>query len=101
MTIPVRFYKSSDYSAVIKLYKQSALFGGQFDPDRDSEERLKSQIQSDPESILVAEYKKELVGTVSIIQDKRVTFLFRFCVVDNESKDEIGEALFEKAVKIL
>ncbi len=44
----VRKYKIADYQQVIALYKQSELYGGQFDENRDSEEKLERRISSDP-----------------------------------------------------
>lgn len=51
----VRGYTDNDYEAVVELYKNSDLYGGQFDEDRDSRQRLARQILTDSKSILVCE----------------------------------------------
>ena len=96
----VRNYKTEDYQQVISLYKQSELFGGQFDKNRDSEERLSRRIASDPESILVCETEGKIVGTVSLIEDGRVAWLFRFAVEKGKDEHAIN-ALYDKALAIL
>lgn len=95
----IRSYQSSDYEQVVALYQQSKLYGGQFDEDRDSKERLQKRIVADPESILVAEKDGQIVGTVSLIEDVRVAWLFRFCVSENDNAT--AQALVVKAIEIL
>jgi len=96
----IRSYHDQDYPQVLKLYNQNELYGGQFDKNRDSRKRLKDKILSDHESILVAEDNKQIVGTVSIIDDGRVAWLFRFCVTNDQDK-KIAEELFNKARETL
>ncbi len=91
MNIIIRSYSSSDYEQVTALYKQSTLYGGQFDENRDSKERLQKRIEAEPDAILVAEQNKKIVGTVSLVEDGRVAWLFRFCVVEGE--DTIAQTL--------
>ena len=95
----IRNYKTEDYSQVAELYKDSSLFGGQFDPDRDAEDRLASRVKTDPQSILVCEVDNKIIGTVSLIEDKRVAWLFRFAV--QKGKNETIKALHNKAIDIL
>ena len=90
----IRLYKNEDYSQVVDLYKQTKLYGGQFDENRDSQEKLKLK----KDSILIAEEKNKIIGTVSLIEDGRVAWLFRFCVVDNN--EEVAKKLFDKAKEI-
>jgi N-acetylglutamate synthase-like GNAT family acetyltransferase len=99
MDILIRSYTSSDYEQVAKLYKQSELYGGQFDENRDARERLQKKIESDADAILIAEKNGEIVGTVSLIDDGRVAWLFRFCVVNEDMIT--AERLFEKAAEAL
>ena len=49
----VRNYKTEDYNSVIDLYKAGNIYGGQFDPARDSLKKLSEVTKRDPESILV------------------------------------------------
>lgn len=99
--INIRPYSEGEYEAVASLYKNSDLYGGQFDENRDSRERLRDQIESDPESVLVAEVGGNIIGTISLIVDKRVAWLFRFAVLKGEHENEVARALYEKAVLIL
>lgn len=96
----IRNYKPSDYQNIAALYKNSELFGGQFDENRDSEERLAYKSSQDPESILVCEFEGKIVGTVSLVDDGRVAWLFRFAVIKDEHEQEVAKALSEKALKI-
>ena len=80
---------------------QSDLYGGQFDPARDSEEKLLSVTNFDPESILIYEENGEILGTVSLIENGRVAWLFRFAVTECENEKTITKALYETACNIL
>src|SRR3989344_8441108 len=101
MSVPPRPYNPSDYESVTALYKQSELYGGQFDENRDSEERLTKKISDDSEAILVVEEDGKIVGTVSLIEDGRVAWLFRFAVAKGNNEQEIAQALYNRAVEIL
>jgi hypothetical protein len=59
--LSIRPYKHDDYFSVISLYKQSELYGGQFDENRDSQEKLAHRIAGDPESILFVNQKIKLL----------------------------------------
>lgn len=97
----VRSYKTPDYLQVAALYKQSDLYGGQFDQNRDSKEKLARLITKDPDAILVCESRGKVFGTISLIEDGRVALLFRFAVQKGESEHEIVIALYDKALEIL
>ena len=94
----IRSYKDSDYDQLKELYLHPEWFGGQFDEARDNREGLASIMARDPQAILVCEEDGELIGTVSLIEDGRVAWLFRFAVKDNNHK--IAEALYEKASEV-
>lgn len=94
----IRNYKDSDYDQLKGLYAHPEWFGGQFDPARDSREGLASITARDPQAIIVYEQDGELLGTVSLIEDGRVAWLFRFVVKDNNHK--IAEALYQKAQEV-
>ena len=49
----IRSYKSGDYESVVTLYKDSTTYGGQFDEDRDSQERLEKLTREKPDAILI------------------------------------------------
>ena len=96
-TISIRTYVPADYTAVRTLYEIPGTFGGQFDADRDSEDRLDEQSTKDSSSILVAEADGRIVGTVSILADKRFAWLMRFVATDPRAVD----ALCDEAYRIL
>lgn len=98
--LAIRSYQPSDYARVAKLYKDSALYGGQFDEAKDSKERLDAVIAKDPEAILIAEKESEIVGTVSLIEDGRVAWLFRFAVMPGEDYEETVSLLYRRAEEI-
>lgn len=95
----VRSYEPSDYEQLKALYLDSDTFGGQFDEARDASDRLKMKIEADPDAILVAVEDDRVTGTVSLIDDGRVAWLFRFAVplVDTTT----AQALHDKAIAIL
>jgi|SRR5579872_386424 len=97
----VRNYKLSDYRSIEALYKMGDFYGGQYDENRDSEQRLADRIKSDPEAILVCEDKEEIIGTVSIIEDGRVAWLFRFSVPSDLRGNEAAKLLYDRAIEIL
>jgi hypothetical protein len=95
----VRSYEPSDYEQLKALYLDSDTFGGQFDEARDASDRLRKKIEADPDAILVAIEDEIIVGTVSLIDDGRVAWLFRFAVpLDNIAT---SQALHDKAIAIL
>ena len=96
-TISIRQYVPADYEAIRALYEIPGTFGGQFDADRDSQERLDEQSTKDAKSILVAEGGGRIVGTVSILADKRFAWLMRFAATDPQAV----EVLCDEACKIL
>lgn len=95
----IRQYRPSDYDQLKTLYLDSSTFGGQFDEARDAQDRVQKKIEADSDAILVAENEERLVGTVSLIDDGRVAWLFRFAVKDQDA--EVASALHNKAIEIL
>ncbi len=97
----IRNYISNDYPSIKALYLQSELYGGKFDNARDSAEKMASVTKRDPQAVLVCEQAGDIVGTVSLIEDSRVAFLFRFAVMELPNKYEITSALDQAACAIL
>ena len=95
----VRSYQPSDYEQLKALYLDSSTFGGQFDEARDAADRLQKKIEADPDAILVAELDGKLVGTVSLIDDGRVAWLFRYAIQTDQA--EVLKALHDRAIGIL
>jgi predicted N-acetyltransferase YhbS len=97
----VRGYIPEDYPSVAALYKETEMPGSEFDVNRDSEQRLQKRIENDPDAILVAEMAGQIVGSVSLIEDGRVAWLFRFRVKEIEQEEQIAKELLDKAVEAL
>lgn len=95
----IRSYTDSDYEQLKALYQQTELYGGVFDGARDGRERLAKKITSDPDAILVYEQDGKLLGTISLIEDGRVAWLYRFIVKDFEPN--VTKELYAKAIAIL
>ena len=97
--INIRPYNpTTDYPAVKSLYLDSSTFGGQFDEARDSEDRLRKLIEQKPEAILVAEHGSDIVGTVTIFEDGRSVWLYRFAVKNQDM--EVNKLLWDHAKEI-
>lgn len=99
--LKVRNYQDEDYESVANLYKDSSLYGGQFDEARDSAKKLSTIIKRDPEAILICEDNGAVVGTLSLIEDGRVAWLFRFAVLEGEANTTVARVLYDRAVEIL
>ncbi len=97
----IRNYCPEDYEALKALYLQSDLYGGQFDEARDSKEKLAAVTKADPQSILVYEDGGEIIGTISLIENGRVAWLFRFAVSQSAEEKEITRNLYDAARAIL
>ena len=95
----IRSYQDADYERLKILLMHSEWYGGEFDESRDGRDRLQQKIAQDPEAILVFQQGKDLVGTISIIDDGRVGMLFRFIVKGHDTS--VAKALYEQATKTL
>lgn len=95
----VRGYQDADYEKLKALYVHLEWYGGIFDESRDGRERLAKKIIDDPEAILVYEENGTLLGTISIIEDGRVAWLYRFIAKDFEP--EVTRQLYDAAIAIL
>jgi ribosomal protein S18 acetylase RimI-like enzyme len=97
----IRNYTDSDYDQLMAIYDQSELYGGQRNDNRDSKEKIQNVIAQDPESIIIAEDAGNIVGTVSLIEDGRVAWLFRFAALKLDNEAEILKQLQAHAINIL
>ena len=95
----IRGYQDEDYKQLKQLYEHTEWYGGVFSEARDGRERLARKIATDPEAILVYEEGGALLGTISVIEDGRVAWLYRFVVKDLEV--DITRQLYEKAISVL
>jgi predicted N-acetyltransferase YhbS len=99
-TLLVRPYNpDADYPGVRALYEDGATFGGQYDDARDSEAKLRNLVAAKPESILVALENERIVGTVTLFEDGRAAWLYRFAV--SASHPQAVKALCDEAIAIL
>lgn len=90
----------SDYQDIEALYKEGSTFGGEFDVARDTKERIDTLEQNKPDSVLVAEEDGKIVGTVTLFEDGRSVWLYRFATITN-NETEITRQLFDRAKEIL
>ena len=90
----IRTYNpDTDYSHLRSMLLDKATYGGVIDEDRDSEEKLKRLALTKPNCLLVAEKDEKLVGTVTVFEDGRACWLYRFAYQDKK----IGRALWGHA----
>lgn len=99
--LAVRPYQSGDYDSLKRLYEQGDLYGGQFDPARDAPEKIAAVIAADPQSILMCEKAGEIIGTISLIDNGRIAWLFRFAVEKGDDEKQAAKALHAIACDIL
>ena len=100
MDIRISYYQESDYEQVLALYNEGKTFGGQYDDARDTKEKLSTLINMKIWSILVAKIEDRVVGTVTLFEDSRAAWLYRFAV-QKENELEISKKLSYEALKIL
>lgn len=97
LDLTLRPYLPDDYPKLKTILSE----GGLFYELMDKEERVLEKIHRDPESILVAISERQIVGTVSIMEDGRMPFVFRLAVETNFRNRGIGTRLMEAAEEIL
>ena len=90
----------TDYPGIESLLKTENTFGGEFDEARDIKERLDALEASKPGSILVAEDEEKIVGTVTLFEDGRSAWLYRFAV-QSKNETEITKLLNERALETM
>jgi hypothetical protein len=95
----IRSYRDTDYEKLKELYQHPEWYGGIFDEARDSRERLAKKIEDDSEAIMVYEQDDELLGTISLIEDGRVAWFYRFIAKDFEP--QITRELYDAAIAVL
>ena len=82
----------TDYPGIESLLKAEGTFGGQFDEARDTKARIDTLESHKPRSVLVAEDGGKIVGTVTLFEDGRSAWLYRFAV-QQENEDKITKLL--------
>ena len=71
-------------------------FGGEFDGARDSEEKIRNLVTDKPDYVWAAEVDGQLVGTVTVFEDGRACWLYRFAYRDRQ----VGQALWDQARQV-
>jgi hypothetical protein len=93
----VRNYNpETDYPAIESLLRDTKTYGGDFDEARDTKERIDALEVNKPGSVLVSEIDNEIVGTVTLFEDGRSAWLYRFAV-KKEHEEHATKILWEKA----
>lgn len=82
MSIEIRPYIDLDYERLISLYKKSSAYGGKYDPERDTEEKLK--LVSEQGNLLVAVEGDAFLGSVMILDNPHTFWLLRFATMPDE-----------------
>ncbi len=81
----VRSYQASDFDSLIELYKDKSSYGGKYDPQRDTPERLLRTAEQG--NLYVDEGEGgQLLGSVMILDNPHSFWLLRFVVKDNDPK---------------
>src|SRR3972149_6424700 len=92
--LEIRNYNpGTDYHQVKQILEEGGLF---YDPI-DAPERLAEKVKRDPESIMVATAGNQLIGTVRIMDDGSMPFIFRLAVRENQRRHGVGARLLEGA----
>ena len=97
----IRHYNPEiDYSQIEYLYKLPNSFGGEFDKYRDSKERIDILSREKSNCILVAEKASKIIGTVTLFEDARSAWLYRFAI-QKDNKQEVALSLWNEAKIIM
>ena len=82
MSIEVRPYIDIDYDQLISLYKKSSTFGGKYDAERDTKEKLLQVAEQG--NLLVAVEGDAFLGSVMILDNPHTFWLLRFTTMPDE-----------------
>jgi len=97
--VQVRLYKEDDFDQVVVLYKNKASYGGNYDPGRDTPNKLLETANEG--NLYVAVENSNVVGTFMILDNAHSFWLLRFAVDPQlPEKNAIEEMLLEKAIEI-
>lgn len=87
---------ATDYPGLKELYLTPHTFGGQFDEARDSQQRIGKLATEKPGSILVVNLDDQIIGSVTLFEDGRSAWLYRFAVLP-EYEPEVSALLWKQA----
>ncbi|MFA5124927.1 MAG: GNAT family N-acetyltransferase [Patescibacteria group bacterium] len=90
-------YTDGNFDEVKAVWEECGLFYGECD----KRESLRKKIQQDPESIMVAKSGGKIIGTVVIIFDYYISYVYRLGVLPQYRSQGIGKLLADEALKRL
>lgn len=96
-SVSIRPYSPEDCASIKQILED----GGLFYEKIDNEERMREKVARDPQSILVATEASQIIGTVSLMEDGRMAFIFRLGVKAEHRGHGVGTALMVEAEHIL
>ena len=88
-----------DYDEIINLWKNTEGIG--LNGNDDSKKSIGKFIEKNPDTCFVAEYKKEIIGTIMAGNDGRRGHIYHLTVKHEHRKNGIGKKLLEKTEKAL
>ncbi len=96
----IRRYEEDDYYQLTNLYKVPELFGGNFDENRDTPEKLLHTSSQDKLLVAVDDIGL-LIGSVMLLSNPHSFWVIRFVLDDKHPEyEEAGERLMKFAEKI-
>lgn len=95
--VRLKNYEDSDFREIESLLKETGLYRLPFDRN----EKLKKQINHDPESIIVAKDGGAVVGCIFILYNPWTSFIYHLGVLSSYNGQGIATKLMNKAEKIL
>jgi ribosomal protein S18 acetylase RimI-like enzyme len=93
MGIQIRYYQDADFPQYEQLLKDIGIY----DEILDKREIIQKKIQYDPESILVAEARGRLIGTVYILYDPWRSLIYHLGVHPDYRRKGLGNKLMDEA----
>lgn len=97
MTLKIRNYQDNDSPKLEQLLKDTGLYYKSLD----KKNIFKKKIEHDPDSIIIAEYNKKIVGTVFVIYDPWNSCIYHLGVHPDYRNKGIGNKLMDEAEKRL
>ena len=95
----IRTMLIKDYNEIINLWKNTDGIG--LRGNDDSKKSIGKFIEKNPNTCFVAEYKKEIIGTIMGGNDGRRGHIYHLMVKPEHRKNGLGKKLLEKTEKAL